>query len=207
MKNRIITVSRQFGSGGRTIGKEVAERLGLKCYDAEIIEKVAEQSGMSKEYIAECGEYTSYRTWLTGMFASGRGINGISNQDYIWVAQNKVILDIVREGPCVIVGRCADYILRDEADLLKVFIHADMAKRAERIVKLYGENSETPEKRLRDKDKRRAAYYKFYTELEWGDAIHYDVALDSGKLGIAKCVDVIVDLYESKPVLGDDWLK
>ena len=192
MKNRIITVSRQFGSGGRTIGKEVAERLGLKCYDAEIIEKVAEQSGMSKEYIAECGEYTSYRTWLTGMFASGRGINGISNQDYIWVAQK---------------GRCADYILRDEADLLKVFIHADMAKRAERIVKLYGENSETPEKRLRDKDKRRAAYYKFYTELEWGDAIHYDVALDSGKLGISKCVDVIVDLYESKPVLGDDWLK
>ena len=74
-------------------------------------------------------------------------------------------------------------------------------------MKLYGENSETPEKRLRDKDKRRAAYYKFYTELEWGDAIHYDVALDSGKLGISKCVDVIVDLYESKPVLGDDWLK
>ena len=186
MKNRIITVSRQFGSGGRTIGKEVAERLGLKCYDAEIIEKVAEQSGMSKEYIAECGEYTSYRTW---------------------VAQNKIILDIAREGPCVIVGRCADYILRDEADLLKVFIHADMAKRAERIVKLYGENSETPEKRLRDKDKRRAAYYKFYTELEWGDAIHYDVALDSGKLGISKCVDVIVDLYNTKPVEGEDWLK
>lgn len=95
----------------------------------------------------------------------------------------------------MIVGRCADYLLKDEADCLTVFIHADMDKRAERIVKQYGERSESPEKRLKDKDKRRAAYYQFYTDTQWGIAGNYHVSLDSGVLGIEKCVDVLVGLY------------
>lgn len=98
----------------------------------------------------------------------------------------------------MIVGRCADYILRGKADCLRVFVHADMEFRAERIVKVYGERDESPEQRLRDKDKRRAAYYRFYTDMKWGDARNYDAALNSGTIGIEKCADLIRDLYERR---------
>lgn len=196
MKNKIITISREFGSGGRTIGKEVAEKLGIPCYDGEIIDKVAEESGFSKEYIEQNGEYSAHRTWIgRSLSASSYGAT-MSNQDAIWVAQRRVILELAEEGPCVIVGRCADVILRDKAELLKVFIHADTAARAKRIVEIYGEREQSPEKRLADKDKRRIAYYRYYTDSEWGVAKNYDVSLNSGKLGIERCVDIIVSLYK-----------
>lgn len=194
MKNRIITISREFGSGGRTIGRQAAEQLQIPCYDHELIDKVAQESGFDKEFIKEKGEYTSYGNWFANAL-SDHSARGFSTQDYLWTIQQKVILDLAAQGPCVIVGRCADYILRDAADCLTVFIHASMDKRAERIVKLYGETSETPIKRLKDKDKRRAAYYRFYTDAEWGNARSYDITLDSGALGIDKCVEILVDLY------------
>ena len=192
--NRIITISREFGSGGRTIGKLVAERLGIPCYDQELIEKIEEESGLAKEFIAERGEYTLRGGWLANAFAD-RSLNGLSVQDYLWTVQRKIILELAEEGPCVIVGRCADYILADKADCLKVFIHASIEKRAERIVQKYGESGEAPEKRLRDKDLRRSSYYRFYTDVEWGIAKNYDVALDSGVIGIDRCVDIIASLY------------
>ncbi|MGN1166958.1 MAG: AAA family ATPase [Lachnospiraceae bacterium] len=194
MKNRVITISREFGSGGRTIGKKVAEKLGIPCYDHELIEKIAEESGFAKEYVKEKAEYAPYSNWFANAF-SDRSMNGISAQDYLWTVQRKIISDLAAEGPCVIVGRCADYILKDEADCLKVFVHADMKARAERIVKLYGEAKEAPEKRLKDKDKRRSAYYRFYTDSEWGNVKNYHISLDSGVLGIEKCVEIIADLF------------
>jgi cytidylate kinase len=192
--NRVITISREFGSGGRTIGKQVAERLGIPCYDQELIEKIAEKSGLAKEFIAERGEYTMRGGWLANAFAD-RSLNGLSVQDYLWTVQRKTILELAEEGPCVIVGRCADFILEGKADLLKVFIHAPIETRAKRIVEKYGESSEAPEKRLRDKDIRRSAYYHFYTDVEWGIAKNYDIALDSGTLGLERCVDIIASLY------------
>ena len=126
------------------------------------------------------------------------GYNGYSIQDEVWIVQSKIIQELGAKEPCVIVGRCADYLLRDVADCLKVFIHADMDFRAKRIVEVYGERDEKPLKRLADKDKRRKKFYKYYTGLEWGDAKNYDVALDSGRLGIDACVDVIVNLYRMK---------
>ena len=194
MKNRVITISRQFGSGGRTIGKEVAAKLGIPCYDHEVIEKIAEKSGFTKEYIEKRSEDVARGSWLAGAFFS-RDYSGHSTQDYVWKAQRDTILELAQKGPCVIVGRCADYLLKDEADCLTVFIHADMDKRAERIVQQYGERSESPQKRLKDKDKRRAAYYQFYTDTQWGVAEHYHVSLDSGVLGIEKCVDVLTRLF------------
>ena len=197
--NKVITISRQFGSGGRTIGKKVAEILGVPCYDQEIIERVAQESGFAKEYIAEHGEYKPYGSWFGNALSSvNASIGGISNSDMLWITQRKVILDLAAQGPCVFVGRCADYILRGKADLLKVFIYADMAERAKRIVEVYGETDEAPEKRLKSKDKRRAAYYKFYTETEWGVAKHYTVCLNSGEIGLDKCAEIIVDLYKNK---------
>ena len=196
MSNRIITISREFGSGGRTIGREVAAKLGIPCYDSELIEKIAEESGLAKEYVADKGEYAPHGHWLANAFASGRSsFDGLSTQDYLWSVQRKVILDLAEKSPCVIVGRCADYILGETHDCLKVFIRADMEKRAERIVKVYGERAESPEKCLQDKDKRRKAYYRFYTDTDWGVAQNYHIALDSGVLGIDKCVELIASLY------------
>lgn len=192
MKNRIITISREFGSGGRTIGKMVSEKLGIPCYDAELIHKIAQESGFSENYIKNAGEYTP-GGFLSSAFAN-RSF-GPTNEDYLWNIQYKIITELAEKESCVIVGRCADYILKDKADCLKVFIHADMDFRAERIVKVYGEREVVPEERLRDKDKRRAAYHRFYTNMKWGCAQNYHICLDSGKLGIAKCSEIIKELY------------
>ena len=192
MLNRVITISREFGSGGRTIGRIVAEKIGIPCYDAELIQKIAEESGYTADYIKEEGEYAP-SGFLSTVF-SNRSM-GLTNQDKIWNIQSRVIEELAEKESCVIIGRCADYILRDKADCLKVFIHAGMEKRAERIVKEYGEREESPEQRLREKDKRRAAYYRFYTDMKWGHAQNYHLCLDSGELGTEKCVDIITQMY------------
>ena len=192
MKNRIVTISREFGSGGRTVGRETAQKLGIPCYDQELLQHLAAKSGFTEEYVKEQGEYAPYGGWLNAL--AGR-TNGLTNQDQLWVLQRRMILELAEKSSCVIVGRCADYILRDAADCLTVFIHADMAQRAKRIVEVYGQREEAPEKRLRDKDKRRASYYQFYTDMEWGDARNYHVSLDSGVLGIEKCVGILTELY------------
>ena len=190
--NRIITISREFGSGGRTIGKKVADKLGIPCYDSELIEKLAQESGFTKDDIKEAGEYTP-GGFLASAF-SNRAF-GPTNEDILWEMQCRIITELAEKESCVIVGRCADCVLQDKADCLKVFIHADMAFRAERIVKVYGEREESPEQRLRDKDKRRAAYHRFYTNMKWGYAENYHLTLDSGVLGIDRCVDIISGLY------------
>ena len=192
MKNRIITISREFGSGGRTIGRKVAEKLGIPCYDAELIQKIAQESGFTENYIKEAGEYAP-----SGFLASALSNRafGPTNEDYLWNIQYQVITELAEKGSCVIVGRCADYILKDKADCLTVFIHADMDFRANRIVSVYGEREESPEQRLKDKDKRRAAYHRFYTNMKWGRAQNYHLCLDSGVLGIDKCVETICNMY------------
>ena len=192
MKNRIITISREFGSGGRTIGRKLAENLGIPCYDRELIQKIALESGFDENYIKDAGEYAP-GGFLSSAF-SNRAF-GPTNEDYLWEIQYKIITDIAQRESCVIVGRCADYILRDKADCLKVFIHASMNCRAERIVKVYGEQENSAEQRLKDKDKRRASYHRFYTNMKWGYAPNYHITLDSGVLGIDKCVEILQNLY------------
>ena len=193
MSNRIITISREFGSGGHTVGKKVAERLGIPCYDNELIQKIAEQSGFVEEYIKEEGEHVPQSSWLASAF-TGWNWNGPSNQDLLWTIQRNIILELAEKESCVIVGRCADFILRDK-NCLRVFIHASMEKRAVRIVNEYGERREAPEQRLKSKDKRRASYYRFYTDMKWGQSQNYHIALDSGELGLDKCADNICSLY------------
>lgn len=194
---KIITISREFGSGGRTIGKQTAQILGIPCYDEELIDKIASESGFAKEFVSENSEYTRHGGWLANAFTD-RGYDGLSSQDYLWNIQSNIILDIATKEDCVIVGRCAEYILREKAKLLKVFIYADMDQRADRIVKMYGERDDSPYKRLRDKDKRRTAYYHIYTDMEWGKVQNYDIALNSGSLGIERCSEIIASLYKTK---------
>ncbi len=189
---KIITISREFGSGGRTIGKEVASQLGIPCYDKELIEKIAEETGYAKEFIETEGEHAPNTSKLSYMFL-GRGIDGLANADHIWMAQEKVIKELAEKGPCVIVGRCADYILKDRKDCMHVFIYADQEFKADRIVQKYGERTLNPEKRLAEKDKKRKLNYKYFTEREWGKRQNYQMCLDSGYLGIEKTAALIVE--------------
>ena len=169
-----------------------ADRLGIPCYDSELIQKIAQESGFAETYVRTMDESAP-----TGFMASAFSTRafGPTNEDYLWDTQRKVILDLAEKGPCVIVGRCADYILRDRADCLTAFIHASMDYRANRIVSVYGERPESPEQRIREKDKRRAAYHRFYTDMKWGDAKNYMIALDSGRIGLERCVEVLVGIY------------
>ena len=192
MKNRILTISREFGSGGRTIGKMAAKELGIPCYDSELIQRIAEESGFDETYVKNAEETAP--AGFKALAFSTRA-SGPTNDDYLWDIQRKVILELAEKGPCVIVGRCADYILRDQADCLTAFIHASLEYRAERIVKVYGEREESPKQRIKDKDKRRAAYHRFYTDMKWGYAKNYQVSLDSGKLGLERCAEILRLLY------------
>ena len=191
---RIITISREFGSGGRTIGKGVAEKLGIPCYDHEVIEQLVERSGLAADYGTSQSEYAPNGSLFVNALNAGN-FHGLSNQDKLWTMQRQIIEELGEKENCVIVGRCADYILRDRADCLKVFIHRDFQSRAERIVQVYGETEVPTEKRLKEKDKRRAAYYQFYTDQKWADLANYHIVLDSGVIGIEKCIDIIADLY------------
>ena len=192
MENRIITISREVGSGGREIGRKLAEKLGIHCYDAELIQRIVEKSGYSADYVKEKGEDAA--GGRLSMFLVDRSM-GPTHQDTLWKVQSQVITELADKESCVIVGRCADYILQARADCLTVFVHADFKKRLERIVKEYGEPEEKAEKWLKDKDKRRMSYYNYYTNKKWGQADNYHVCLDSGELGIDKCVDILAQLY------------
>ena len=194
---RIITISREFGSAGRTIGKQLAERLGYKYYDKELVRQVADETGFDPSYIEETGEHSAGRSSLSYVFSTP-GVPGImkgmSASDFLWCIQHNVILKLADQEPCVIVGRCADFILRDRDDVLNVFIHAPMQARAERIVRLYGESDQSPEQRLKEKDKRRRNNYKHYTGQDWGVSQNYHITLDSAAVGIDRCVDILEGL-------------
>lgn len=194
---KIITISRQFGSGGRTIGKAIAERLGYKCYDMELVNMVAEETGFDPSFIADVGEYAPGKSILSYAFTSAfphgapRHMNA---SDYLWSTQCKLINEIADKGNCVIVGRCADYILKDREDCLNVFIYANDDFRAHRIVELYGERDVSPAKRIEDKDARRKVNYKYFTGRNWGEMSNYHICLDSSVIGHDECVEIIVDI-------------
>jgi len=191
MSNRIITISREFGSGGRTIGRLAAQKLGVACYDQELIDKIAQESGLFRKYVEEHAE--DARGWMD--LVSSHDYYGRSVGDKLFSAQTKVIRELADKESCVIVGRCADYILGEYDNVLKVFIHASMDKRAERIVNQYGERTEAPIQRLKEKDRKRRAYYQMYTDRRWGAMENYHVALDSGVVGIERCAEIIAGLY------------
>ena len=191
MAKRIITISREFGSGGRFIGEEVAKQLGIKYYDKDIIAQIAEQSGFSPEYITEKAELSPKK----GLFAyafSGRDVTGKSIEDMVYEAQRKVILEIAEKESCVIIGRNADFILKDKDNVLNVFIHGDMPEKVARICKLYNVTEEEAEKMMADIDKRRMTNYRFYTDQKWGMAKNYTLSLNSSELGYDLCEKIIM---------------
>ena len=200
MEKKIITISREFGSGGRTIGRKVAEALGIPFYDKELVDQIAMESGFAPKFVEEHGEHSPSGSMFSYAFAP-QGIpgimNGLSTADFLWNIQCNVILQLADKGPCVIVGRNADYILKDRQDALHVYVFADAPYRAERIVRLYGDSEKTPEQRLAEKDKRRRVNYQHYTGRTWGQAQNYDICLDTGVLGIEQCTDIVVNIIKN----------
>ena len=192
MAKRIITISREFGSGGRFIGEEVAKKLGIAYYDKNIIGQIAEKSGLSPEYIQENAELSPKK----GLFAyafSGRDITGKSVEDMVYEVQRNIILELAEKEPCVIIGRNADYILKDRDDVLNVFIHGDMPEKIQRITHLYNVGEQEAVKMMADTDKRRMANYNFYTEQNWGKASNYTLCLNSSEIGYDKCESIIIE--------------
>lgn len=192
MAKKIITISREFGSGGRFIGEEVAKKLGAAYYDKDIIGQIAERSGLSPEYIQEKAELSPKK----GLFAyafSGRDITGKSVEDIVYEAQRKVIMEIAEKESCVIIGRNADFILKDRDDVLNVFIYGNMPEKVQRICKLYHVTEADAVKMINDTDKRRRTNYNFYTEQKWGMAGNYTLSLNSSALGYDMCQKIIID--------------
>lgn len=198
---RIITISRECGSGGRTIGRKLAERLGFSFYDKELIDRVSKESGLAKEFIEEQGEHitgsllfniATNMNYATQVF----GGNMLPLQDQLYVLQSDIIKEIAEKDPCVIVGRCADYILADRTDCLHVFIRAEMEDKSKRAVEEYHFAPDNVEKVLRKRDKARANHYKYYTEQEWGEIKNYDIVLNSSAFGIDGCVEILAALVK-----------
>ena len=192
MTKRIITISREFGSGGRFIGEEVAKKLGIAYYDKNIINEIAEKSGLSPEYIRENAELSPKKGLFAYAFA-GRDVTGKSLEDMVYEAQRKVILELADKESCVIIGRNADYILKDRDDVLNVFIHGDTPEKIQRITRLYNVEEQKAVKMMADTDKRRMANYNFYTDQKWGKASNYTLCLNSSKLGYDRCEKIIME--------------
>ena len=195
MQRRIITISREFGSGGRFIGEEVAKKLGIAYYDKNIISQIAEESGLSPEYIQEGAELSPKKGLFAYAFA-GRDITGKSIEDIVYEAQRKVILELAEKESCVIVGRNADFILQDRDDVLNVFIHGNMPEKTQRISRLYNVSEQEAVKMMADVDKRRMINYNFYTEQRWGKASNYTLCLNSSQLGYERCEEIIMECVE-----------
>ena len=194
MRYKIITISREFGSGGRFIGEETAKKLGIAFYDREIIAKVADDLGLSEKYVADRGEYAPSKNIFSYAFI-GRDINGNSIADQIYSYQQKIIKELAAKEPCVIVGRSADYILSGRDDVLNVFIQGNKADKIVRIKEIYSKSDDEAAKMIKDTDKKRSVNYRYCTDQEWGSRKNYDIVLNSSTLGYDNCIDVISRLY------------
>lgn len=201
-----IVIGRQFGCGGRDIGKMVAKKLGIAYYDSELIIEAAKESGVAREFFEAKDEKTP--SFVTGMLSINFGFNSGTylmsnsplNEDSIYTAQSEVITKITDRGPCVIVGRTADYILRNHCKVISIFIHASMADRVKRIIARGDcKNEKDAISRAEKTNKMRASYYNFYTDRKWGEADTYDLCVNSSVLGDSATADFIVE-YVSKVI-------
>ncbi len=198
MSNKIITIGREFGSGGREIGLKLALALGIECYDSRLIEMASEDGKVDIERLREVEEkkansllysvYSDYTTIPNGY--------GLPMNDVLFNLQSKVIMELAKKESCIIIGRCADYVLKDMNDVLNVFIYADNSFKNKRIMDKYDVSEREAASMMKKQDKQRSYYYNFYTDNRWGRKESYDLTLNSSRLGIDKCVSILKDYYE-----------
>lgn len=197
-ENLIVTISRQYGSGGREIGRKLAERLGIPYYDKELIILAAEKSGYSRNLFEEADQKATNSMIFSLMRAGSMATAyDMPLNDKIYLIQSGVIQQVAREGSCVIVGRCADYVLQGKFPCVNIFVHADIKKRMERAVQLYGLAADDVQSVLLKTDKRRGTYYNYYTGRKYGDARNYTLAIDSLGVGIDHSVDLLAGYIQN----------
>ncbi len=201
MASKIITISRQYGSGGREVGEKLAEKLNYAYYDKEVIRRAVEESDISEEFFENSGESAGkmFSYFLT--FANGgggtAGEDTLPLPDRIFLIQSKVIKKLASEGPCVIIGRSADYVLRDYPDVLKVLIYADNDSRVHRVMKRNNLTEKGALARIKKIDKGRALYYEQFTGNKWCDALSHDIAISTSKFSINETVDILAEIAKT----------
>ena len=189
----VVTVSREYGSGGRYVAKLLSEKLGVKFYDKEIVTKLAEETGLSEEYIEENEQKRGILSTL-----ENDQVTGLSNKDELFIKETELIKKLARKDSCVIVGRCADFILKNNRNVVKVFVYSDMEDKIKRATKFYGLDKEKAEKEIKNIDKQRANHYKYYTEREWKEYSNYDICINSDTFGVEKSADIIYDMIQNR---------
>lgn len=191
--NMVITISREYGSGGRYIGKLIAEKLGIKLFDKEFIEKVAYETGLSEAYI----ENNEQKRNILESFNSGY-YSGLNNSDELFIKESEIIKKLADTESCVIIGRCSDFILQDRKNVFNVFVYSDMENRIKRAIEFYGIDKTKAEKEIKRIDKLRANHYKYYTEKEWNNHANYDICINSDAIGIENAANLICDMLKEK---------
>lgn len=190
-KHTVITIAREYGSGGRYVGRLIADKLGIKFYDKEFIEKLATETGLSEEYIES---HEQKRDVLDGL--NNGYYFGLNNADDLFIKEAELIKDVAEKESCVIIGRCADFILQDKENVLKVFIYSDMEDKIKRATEIYGFDKEKAEKEIKRIDKLRANHYKYYREKQWDNHANYDICINSDTLGVEKSADIICEMIK-----------
>ena len=193
----IITLSREYGSGGRYIGKLVAEKLGIKLYDKEFVAKLAEETGLSSEYIENNEQKRGALEALNNGYYSG-----LSNSDELFIKESELIKEVANENSCVIVGRCADFILKENKNVFKVFVYSNMEDKVKRATDIYGLDKNKAEKEINRINKLRANHYKYYTEKDWSNPENYDICINSDSLGVERAADLICEMIKEKAALA-----
>lgn len=203
---KVITISRELGSGGSTIGKMVANQLNISYYDRELIDKAAEKSGLTSKYV-ETAEQKITNSFLYNLAMGtnyGYGILEAANKqslpltEQVYIAQQQIIKECAKKGSCVIVGRCADAILDNDFDVFKVFIYADMKDRIQRCMSQYNISRETAQKQIKQSDRARSCHYVTFTDKEWGNRHNYDIMINSSDLGYQKCANIICSIVKEQ---------
>lgn len=203
MANKIYTIGREFGSSGKAVGTKLAERLGIKLYDKELLQQAAKDSGFCEE-IFENHDEKPTNSFLYSLVMDTYSVNGYSSAPFldmplnhkVFLAQFETIKKIAERESCVIVGRCADYALADNPECINVFVKADMSVRIKNVSRALNVTENKAKDMINKTDKQRASYYNYYTSKKWGDSKSYDLCLDSGKLGIDGCVEMILKFRE-----------
>ncbi|MDR1098967.1 MAG: cytidylate kinase-like family protein [Treponema sp.] len=197
MSKKIITVSREFGSGGRSVARTIADRLGYAYCDNSLIAGIAKEHGLSEVFVKEYGEYAVSKNPLAFDFSIdsvGRYGSALTIYDQLFIFQHNYIISLAEKEPCVIVGRCADFILQDREDCLHTFFYADMDFRIDRLSNSSGRKFDNPEKHLKEMDERRKTYYRHYTGRRWGESRNYHISMNSGVIGLDQCADIVAGL-------------
>ncbi len=202
--NLVVCIAREFGSGGREVGRLVADKMGMAFYDKELMREAAKKSGIVEELFEKADEKpTNSLLYSLSMAATGSQAPPVLGELSPYTSNDRLqnyVADVIREvaerSPCVIIGRCADYILRDRDKTASLFLHAKLEKRIARIAKLHNVDEDTARTMIRKTDKTRANYYSYFTDREWGDACNYDMAVDAGRFGIEATADALCLMLE-----------